>query len=147
MLIWDWIDNAGDYRLSGDLFFDLKNAGQINARAVHQSYAPTLLQYRHIVSQQLLWENNLEKTFETNISLSYALPRFKLELIGAYHLLDHFIFYNADAVPEQYNSPLSIGQLTITKELRFRRIFLENSITLQQISKKRNPTSGALQQT
>jgi Putative porin len=129
------IDNAGDYHLHADLFFDLKNAGQIVARAMHQSYSPTLTEHQHWLSRQLIWKNNFEKTFETSLSLTYRLPRFNLELIGQYHLLDHFIFYNEQAQPEQYNSPLSIGQLTLRKKFRVWDIHLDNRITAQQLSK------------
>jgi Putative porin len=129
------IDNSGDYHGHADLFFDLKNAGQIVASAMHQSYSPTLMEHQHWLSRQLIWKNNFEKTFETSLSLTYRLPRFNLELIGQYHLLDHFIFYNEQAQPEQYNSPLSIGQLTLRKKFRVWDIHLDNRITAQQLSK------------
>lgn len=129
------IDNAGDYRLSGELFFDLEKAGRIKATALHQSYSPNLIQHRHYVSQQPLWQNDWQKTFETSIALTYSLPRFKLELTGQYHLIDHYIFYNTEGVADQYNSPLSIGQLTVKKDFRFWKFTLENDITLQQVSK------------
>jgi hypothetical protein len=45
------------------------------------------------------------------------------------------IIYNADGFAEQYNSPLSIGQLTLKKKFSVWKIHLNNQVTLQQISK------------
>ncbi|MFT6705262.1 MAG: hypothetical protein ACJATF_000083 [Flavobacteriales bacterium] len=129
------IDNAGDYHLHVDLFFDLQKAGQVKARVAHQSYSPNLMEYQHLLSQQVVWKNDFDKTFETNISLIYSLPRFNLALIGEYHLLNNYTFYNADGFAEQYNSPLSIGQLTLKKKFSVWKIHLNNQVTLQQISK------------
>ncbi len=129
------IDNAGDYHLHVDLFFDLQKAGRIKARVAHQSYAPNLIEYQHLLSQQVVWKNDFDKTFETNVSLSYSLPRFQLTLIGAYHLLDQYTFYNADGFAEQYNSPLSIGQLTVNKKFSLWKMHLNNQVTVQQVSK------------
>lgn len=128
------LDNRGDYHMHADLFFDLKNAGQVKARAMHQSFSPTLMEFQHLLSQQAIWKNNFNKTFETSLSLSYGLPRFKLELIGQYHLLTNFIYFNAAANPEQEGSPVSIGQLTVRKNFQLGSFHLDNRITLQQIS-------------
>lgn len=129
------IDNAGDYHLHVDLFFDLQKAGQIKGRVAHQSYSPNLIEYQHLLSQQLVWKNDFDKTFETNISLSYHLPRFQLVLTGEYHLLDQYTYYNADGFAEQYKTPLSIGQLTLRKKFSLWKIHLNNQVTLQQVSK------------
>ncbi|MFK7808300.1 MAG: putative porin [Saprospiraceae bacterium] len=129
------VDNAGDYHVHGNLFVDLKQAGEIEARVAHQSYSPTLMEHQHLISQQTAWKNNFNKTFETNVQLSYRLPRFKLELIGQYHLIYNFIYFNSQAVPEQFGNPLSIGQLTLIKEFKVGAFHLYNRTTVQQLSR------------
>ncbi len=124
-------DNAGDYRLNGNLFINLKKAGFININANNQLYAPSLMQYRMFISQQPLWKNNFDKTLETNLAISYGIPKIGFEISGQYHLLNNYIYYDTLAFPRQQGIPISIAQLIVDQNFKLGNFHLDNSIVLQ----------------
>ncbi len=126
--------NAGDYRLSGDLFFDFKKVGQLRVKAVNQLYAPCLVQHRFYVSQQETWNHSFNKTFETSLALTYALPSQKFEVSGHYHLLTDYIYFDEQAQPQQIGGVMNIGQLVLKKDFKLWRFHLNNKIVLQETS-------------
>ena len=127
-------DNAGDYRINGNLLFDFKNAGYLNINASNQLYMPTLMQFRMFISQQPLWENNFDKTLETNLAVTYGIPKLRFEVSGQYHLLNNYIYFDTLAFPQQQGLPISIAQLIIDQNFKVGNFHLDNSIVLQAVS-------------
>ncbi|MEM6964130.1 MAG: putative porin [Bacteroidota bacterium] len=127
--IWD---NAGDYRISGDLFFDLKKLGQLQLTGVNQLYSPTILQQRFYISQRNAWTNDFGPTLETSLSAAYGYPKVGFKATGAYHLLNNFIYFDTLATPQQEGAPTSIFQLILEQNFRFKKIYFDNVVTFQQ---------------
>lgn len=127
--IWD---NAGDYRISGDLFFDLKNLGQLQLTGVNQLYSPTLLQQRFYISQRNAWSNDFKPTLETSLSAAYGYPKIGFKATGKYHLLNNFIYFDTEVTPQQEDSPTSIFQLILEQNFKLRKFHFDNQVTFQQ---------------
>lgn len=128
-------DNAGDYRLSGELFFDLKKVGQLRFSAINQLYLPNLIQHRLYLAEQQVYRNNFDKTLSTTLSGTYSLPQWKLELTARYHLLNNYIFFDTLGLPRQSGIPVSIAQLIVKKDFSlFWNLHLDNVVALQQSS-------------
>ncbi len=125
-------DNAGDYRISGNLFFDLKKLGQLQLQGVNQLYSPNLLQQRFYISKRSAWVNNFSPTLETNLSATYALPRISFQATGKYHLLNNYIYFDTLATPQQEGSPVSIFQLILQQDFHVGQFHLDNVLVLQQ---------------
>ncbi len=125
-------DNAGDYRVSGEFFFDLKKLGQLKLNAVNQLYRPELLQQRFYISSRNAWTNDFKPTLETNLSATYALPKWGFQASGQYHLLNNFIYFDTLATAQQTGAPLSIFQLILQQNFRLGSFHLDNIIVLQQ---------------
>ncbi len=125
-------DNAGDYRVSGEFFFDLKKLGQLKLNAVNQLYRPELLQQRFYISSRNAWTNDFKPTLETNLSATYALPKWGFQASGQYHLLNNFIYFDTLATAQQTGAPLSIFQLILQQNFRLGSFHLDNVIVLQQ---------------
>ena len=127
-------DNAGDYRLNGNLLFDFNTAGFLNINLNNQLYAPNLLQFRMFNSHQALWENNFDKTLETNLAVTYGLPKLQFEVSGQYHLINNYIYYDTLGFPHQTGIPISILQLIIDQNFKVGNFHLDNTIVLQSQS-------------
>ena len=125
-------DNAGDYRVSGELFFDLKKLGQLKLSGINQLNRPELLQQRFYISSRNAWTNDFKPTLETNLSATYALPKWGFQASGQYHLLNNFIYFDTVATPQQTGAPLSIFQLILQQDFKFGNFHLDNVIVLQQ---------------
>jgi hypothetical protein len=129
--------NAGDYRVSGDLFFDLKKLGQLEARGVSQLYSPTLMQHRMYLSERQLYRNNFDKTLSTTLQGKYILPGIQFSAEVRYHLLNNFIYFGTDGLPQQTGVPISIGQLILEKNFNlFWNLHFDNLFALQQSSEE-----------
>ena len=127
-------DNAGDYRFSGQLFFDFKKLGSLNLKAVNQLSLPTLMEHRLYLTERLVYENDFNKTLSTSLSAAYSLPQFKLEISGHYHLLNNYIYFDTLGLPRQTGLPISIAQLIIQKDFKLGPMHLDNVVALQQAS-------------
>lgn len=130
-LLWG---NAGDYRVSGVLFFDAGKLGRLSANLSNQLYSPTLMQSELLLNQRPVWDKDFKKTLETNLSVTYALPAWKFEVTGGYHLLNNLIYFDSLATPQQTGVPVSILQLVVKKDFRVWRLHLDNVLALQQAS-------------
>ena len=125
-------DNAGDYRVEGNLFFDFKTVGSLSLGAINQLYSPTLMEHRLYLSGQQVYRNDFNKTLSTTLSGTYSLPQFQLELTGRFHLLNNYVYFDTLGLPRQTGIPVSIAQLIIKKGFRVGRFHLDNIVALQQ---------------
>jgi len=126
--------SRGDYRLSGDLYLDLKIIGNLKIQFINTLYTPSLIQEQLYISKKEFWNNNFDKTLETNISATYSLPKFKFEVTGKYHLLNNFIYYDTLGLSQQSNQVINIAQLIVKKDFRFGKLGIDNIVALQAIS-------------
>lgn len=128
------LGSAGDYQVNASIFMPLGKGLLFQGNAVNQLYSPTLLQQQFFVTQQLVWRNNYSKTLETNLSGRLLFPRLKLELGGAYHLINNLIYFDTAGLPRQTGTPVSIGQFSVRNSLRLWKLFLDNQWVLQAVS-------------
>ncbi|NJN33629.1 MAG: putative porin [Saprospiraceae bacterium] len=126
--------NVGDYRLAGELFFNWQKVGSLTVKAVNQLYEPTLLQNQFVLTRTTIWDNNLSKTLETNLSGTLAVPKLGFEATAAYHLLNNYVYFDSTYTPKQIAAPLSIVQLILNQNFKVGVFHLENVATLQNIS-------------
>ena len=123
--------DAGDYRLSGHLLVNLKKLGFLQLELVNQLYAPSLLAQQFFLSNQLIWNNEFRRTFETTFSGTYSLPALKASATLRYHLVDGYIYYNQDARPVQ-SGTFSVWQLVFRKDFSLGPLHNENWLGLQR---------------
>lgn len=126
--------NAGDYRLSGELFYNLKKIGSLKIKAINQLYAPTLLEERFFVSQQNIWKNNFKKTISTSLSATLHIPKTRSTVSVQNHLLNNYIYYDTLSIPQQSEIAVNVLQLIGQQDFVLGKIHLDNSIVLQQVT-------------
>lgn len=131
--IWN---NIGDYYIGGDLTIDLGKLGIFAAKAVQQLYAPTQVQTAMYITNVNIWENDFSKTFETTLAATYRNEKWKTEVSGQYHLLNNYIYFDTLAQPQQITAGISIPQLIIKQNLRWKSLHLDNVLTWQLSSQE-----------
>jgi len=136
------LDNAGDFRVQGDLSFDIGKLGQLSASFVNQAYSPTLLEHELYISQKPVWRNDFKKTITTSLTGNYELPLLQLRLSGGYHLMNNFLFFDEDNTPKQLEEPINLVQFLAQHRLRLWKIYFENTLALQATTQDviRTPT-------
>ncbi|MBK7430425.1 MAG: hypothetical protein IPI62_05685 [Bacteroidetes bacterium] len=88
-----------------------------------------LLSYK---SNNFIWENDLTKTKTTAIQLNYSLSKYKFSIIASRQQIENATFINEFATPEQLGNKLTIDQLKIEKNFRFKTIYFLNAISVQK---------------
>jgi hypothetical protein len=121
------LGNAGDYLLRGKL--DLR---WLSLEFINQRYAPSLVQHRFFLAQRNSWTNQFRKTLETGISATLRVPSLKLDISGAYYLINNYIYFDTTAVPVQHPVALNILQLSIQQQLKLWSFHLDNTVVIQQ---------------
>lgn len=125
-------DQAGDYRIKGQLDADFGKLGLLTLNLRNQLYQPTLLQERFYLFQEALYQKNLSKTLDTKLGANYYIPGIKLKLGAQYHLLTNYIYFDSTAAPLQADDALSILQFSAQKDFKVGSFSLLNRIVLQQ---------------
>ena len=131
------LENAGDYRIAGQLFFDFKKVGSLRIDAVNQLYEPTFLQHRFYNTEREIWKNSFDKTLETSLLGKYTLPQFNLAVSGGYHLLTNYVYFDQEAIAQQTNEIISVFQLGFQNHFKFRFIHLHNQFIYQKATSSR----------
>ncbi len=123
--------NFGDYRLGGALFLDFKKAGTFKASLVNQLYSSSLIQRQMFISEQSVWKNDFDKTFENSISATYSLPQLRFSATGQYHIINNLIYFDTLAFPQQSGATINVFQLIINQDFKVWKFHLDNTLALQ----------------
>lgn len=126
------LDQAGDFRLSGDLTFDLARLGKLELKAINQAYTPTLIQQQAFISQRSVWTNDFKKTIETKLSAAYTIPKVNTQLMANYSLIDNYIYFDALSVPQQREGVINVLQFIAQQNIRVGKLNLDNTLVFQE---------------
>lgn len=129
------LDHAGDFRLDGQLQFDVPKAGTLRAQLVNQRYTSSLLQQRLFITEMPVWDTSWRKPIETMLAAQYGLPGNWLSFEGRYHLLNNWVYYNTEAKPAQADAAVSLLQLVGRLNLKLKSLHLDNEVVWQRSSR------------
>lgn len=130
-------EHAGDYRINGQFFFDFKKIGNLRIDAVNQLYESTFTQHRFYNTEREAWNNDFDKTLETNLIGTYTLPNFDLKISGGYHLLTNYIYFDTLSRPQQTNEIINVFQLGFEKNFTVGPLHLDNQLVYQKATSTR----------
>ena len=127
----------GDLLLSGEIsvFTDqTESSNRFIIKAINELKAPDFL-LTHYASNNFIWTRNFRKTGINYFSTTLDISSKKFELKGDYYLFRDFIFFNEEAIPEQYPDNLSVLVLSMTKQFDFWKITSLNRLAYQAVNK------------
>jgi hypothetical protein len=126
--------NAGDYELSGSFYQFLGSKGKtgriyltVAKGKVHPDYI-----FQHFISDHIRWENNFSMQ-------DYINGIFGVEILG-YNLslgitrLSNYTWLNANAVPQQDNTGLTISRADFSKIFHPGKWIIDGRVTLQKVT-------------
>lgn len=110
----------------GDRSFILANASLT-------SNQPLFLQ-NAFYSNSFIWNNSFKPAKILNLSLKYSNSPNKFEPELNYSVLSNLIYFNDQAIPQQYNHSIQVFAASIYKRFDFWKISSLNKIALQHVS-------------
>lgn len=126
------LDNIGDFRLKAAANLDLGKLGVLQGLIRQQRYDPSMYAQQNLVTQVPVWDNDFDKSFNSELGFKYLLPKQKLEAGLSYFLLDNHVYYDATLNPAQKNGAINLLQLYLKKDFRWNIFHLENVVMVQQ---------------
>ena len=87
-------------------------------------------------SNHFEWDNNFDKELRLNVGGGYRIPLAKLDISADYSLITNYLYFNRDAVPDQFEGPVSVLALRLSKNFSFWKFRFDNRILFQKSSHK-----------
>ncbi|MCP9236577.1 putative porin [Lewinella sp. JB7] len=126
------VGQIGDYRLAAEGALDLGVGGKLELAAVNQLYSPDLVQRTYLLNGSEWYDRDFAKTLELRLEGAYTLPFIGIRAGVGYSLLTNYIYFDAEGMPVQESSPVSILQLTAERDFSFGDYRIDNRILLQE---------------
>jgi len=123
-----------DFSLSGDLKLFTGKIGKQNSivfRGSNELKTPDFL-YTHYASNNFMWTRNFSQTSTNHLSIILTVLSKKFDIQGDYFLLHNFVYFNEQALPEQYHKGLSILSIATAKSFDFWRITSTSKLVYQE---------------
>lgn len=125
------LDNIGDFRFRAAAALNLEKWGTLQAILRQQRYEPSQFEQQNFVTQTQVWNNNFDKSFNSELGFKYLLPSQKLEAGLSYFLLDNHVYFDETLLPQQRNGAINLVQLYVKKDFKWNILHLENLIMFQ----------------
>lgn len=127
------LGQVGDFGLDATVALEWAQGrwGVLEGRFLYQMYTPALIQRELLVSQAVVWRNDLNKVQEVMLGGAYALPRWGLRVGFHSYLLGNFIYFNEQATVSQLSVPDGFIQLYAEHLLKLWKIRWQNRFVWQ----------------
>lgn len=129
-------DAAGDVEAAGNLrtrFRLFADSVQIDADVHFQNHnAPYLLQ--NYVSNHFVWQNKFGATRSLRAGGSLLIPWTNTRLSAHFENMQNYIYFNAEALPQQYSGNVQIVAAALQQNLSFGIWNWDNTVTFQTSS-------------
>ena len=88
-------------------------------------------------SNHYRWNNNFTSEKRTSINVSLNYPYYKTEIGSRLNLLTDYIYFNTEALPEQYNETFSVFDVYLNNTFEFWKFGLNTRLNYQKSSNTR----------
>ncbi|MCE1198427.1 MAG: putative porin [Marinilabiliales bacterium] len=126
--------NALDYELAGSIYKPLRTAKDTSTIAVfaRMTNKTPNFYYDHYYSNHYKWENAFDRVYVIRVGASFEKPLWQLKMSANYSIINHYLFFNEKALPEQAQSEFSVAQLMINKDFTAGVLHVRNWGILQK---------------
>lgn len=129
---------AGQTRLDGTFMSDFKLFGkefEVDGGVVIENNIPGYL-FEHYYSNHYIWDKSLNPESRFILTGKLGAPSNKFELRGNYYLISGYVYFNEEAKPENYNDPLNIFSIELSKNFKLWKLNFVNKIIYQASEKQ-----------
>ena len=127
---------TGDFNFNGvitKLFGSDSKHSELYAKGAFINTGPSWWQNRW-GSNHFVWDNDFKKELRLNLGGGFRYPAAYLDLSFDYSLITNYIFFNGNAVPDQYEGSISVIAIRLNKKFRFWKLNSDNNLLIQQSS-------------
>ncbi len=128
--------NVGDWQVKGNIRQVFPNMGdwEVSVRANFQRKTPDYF-YQHYYSNNFWWDNNFDATFKQQLGGTLSIPAINLKLSLDIDNMQEYLYFNADAMPDQHSGNMAVMALRLEKDFEIgKHLVWENDIVYQESS-------------
>jgi len=127
---------SGDFSFNGKITklfgSDIKRS-ELYARGAFINTGPSWWQNRW-GSNHFVWDNDLKKELRLNFGGGFRYHAAYADVSFDYSLITNYIFFNRNAVPDQYDGSISVIAIRLNKNFRFWKLNSDNNLLIQKSS-------------
>ena len=127
-------NNKNDYNINAQINYKAGNNHVFNLNLLALNASPSFLHNKYY-SNHFIWENDLSKTQNLLSGFSYSNTKINLKCSIQGSLLNNYIFFNAQAVPQQSEIPVFIYTGTVEKIFKWKQFNFLTELIYQQVSR------------
>ena len=128
------LDGTGDFNAKGSLKIDVGKWIELNGGASFYRYTPNLTQRSLVLNGREFWKNDFSKPIGSDLFGEFFIPVLKLRGKVNQSLITNAIFFDQEGLPAQANEIFSATTLSLSNEIRFRKVGMENYLLFQVFS-------------
>jgi len=127
---------AGDMQVKGDLGLKFYQGESDTVKAYFKAnitflnQEPTYFE-KHYFSNYYRWDQNFKKMQTTRIGAEFALPLWHFKIGASNYLLNNYVYFNSEGVPQQYSKPITVQSVSLMKDFFLWHVRFANRITYQ----------------
>ncbi len=126
--------NAGDYSLSGNAAYLLKNRGnRLDFEAKYALITPGLMETTYS-GNHYQWTNKFDKFDNTYVELSFTSQKINFRLGGKATYVRDLIYYHKIAAPAQLGFTVNMFSAYLKQDFRIWKLHLDNKIIYQYVA-------------
>ncbi len=122
-----------DLEFGGDINVNLGKITQPTKLKLSANISTTTPSYwsQNYTSNHYMWNNNFRKEFKMKYDFSFKMDKINLELGYTQTFEKDKVFYNAESLPEQFGSMVSVSSFFVRKDFEWKGINLQHKIVTQ----------------
>jgi hypothetical protein len=127
---------AGDFSLRGNINWDFGEGDRRSSLTARGSVSNTGPSWwmNNWGSNHFEWSNDFNSEFRINAGATYEHPGIDLDAGLDYELITNMLFFNTEAMPDQYDGVVSVLSARLNKNFSFWKLRFDNSILIQTSS-------------
>lgn len=124
---------AGDIDLSGKVSSRFRMLGDTVDISAYGGFSNKSNSYflNHYISNHFAWDNKFGKTRQYNVGGRLVIPWTRTVISAGLRNLQNYVFFNTEALPEQYSGNVQVFALSLDQKLRFGIWNWNNTVTWQ----------------
>ncbi len=129
---------AGDLYLSGNVASRFRMLGDTVSISAYGGFSNASNSYflSHYISNHFAWNLTFKRTTEYKVGGKLTIPWTRTSISAGIRNLQNYVYFNNDAIPEQYSGNVQVFSATLDQKLKFGIWNWYNTITYQVSSKK-----------
>ncbi|MCZ2394229.1 MAG: putative porin [Chitinophagales bacterium] len=119
----DFLTSA-NFKYQPNIYFYIASSANINRQS------PSL-KLENFETNHFQWKNNFKKMNIIQVSVKSGIPKWHIDIGADYYIVDNYLYFNQDALPEQLDKTLQVIRFFASKDFYLKNFVFKNKAIYQ----------------